>query len=80
MNEFEQILFTDYNLIVDDVDKPIDDFDDEGDDDDDRSIMDDHSIDIEPDIYEDTHPWDSKRDLQMRFYPKYWAWYPHELL
>ena len=79
MNEFEQVHFTDFKLVIDDGGV---DFDEDIAQDD-HSLIDDAIDDLdeyrEPDIYEEKHPWDVRCGLKLRFHPKYWMWAPHEL-
>ena len=74
MNEFDQISFYDYKLIVEeDVDEELIQEEDEYD------VIEDLISTDEMDIYKDSHVWDWRATIQMRFYPRYWRWYPHEL-
>lgn len=84
MNEFEQIRFCDYKLVVDTGTQHANDDNVEYDDED-LELEDLIDIDEEEDlnedtnIYSDNHWWDFKQQLPLRFFPQFWKWYPHEL-
>jgi hypothetical protein len=72
-NEFEQIRFCDYRLLVDEDESDGDELQESFDESEETKHL------LQDDIYMSNHPWDQRANQRFRFSPTLWRWWPHEL-